>query len=198
MAFAGDFYDGGVVDESVDGGDGHGFVLEEGFPLAEGLIAGDDNGSSFVAFRDEFKKDVGFVVVFAGVADVVEDEAVEAVEFGEGCGEGEVAFGGLELLEKFGDAVAADTVAGGDEFSSDAGSKVGFADAVGSENEEDVAVGDPVAAAGEFADAGFGDAWHEVEIKVVETFAVGEVGFLQVAGDASGVALLKFVFTKCC
>jgi DNA-directed RNA polymerase subunit beta len=41
--------DDGVMHEAVDGGDRHGFVLEKGFPLAEGLVAGDDEGAPLVA-----------------------------------------------------------------------------------------------------------------------------------------------------
>jgi hypothetical protein len=61
--------DGGVVDEAVDDGDGHGLVLEGGLPLAEGLVAGVDEGSAFVGLGDEFEADIGLVLVLAGVAD---------------------------------------------------------------------------------------------------------------------------------
>ena len=37
-----DLEDGRVMDEAVDGGDGHGRIGEDLVPLAEGLIAGDD------------------------------------------------------------------------------------------------------------------------------------------------------------
>ncbi len=36
-----DLEDGGVVDEAIDGGEGHGGVGEDAVPFAEGLVGGD-------------------------------------------------------------------------------------------------------------------------------------------------------------
>jgi hypothetical protein len=124
--------------------------------LAEGLVAGDDEGSALVGLGDEFEEDVGLVLVLAGVADVVEDEDIVAVELGEGIGEPEVAAGGLEMLEEVGDALEAGAVAVGDEVVGDGGGEVGRSDAVGAEDEEVVGLLDPVATGGQFADAWLG------------------------------------------
>lgn len=54
------FKDGAVVNEAVDGGDGHGLVVEDAFPLGEGVVAGDDEAAPLIAMGDEFEKDAGF------------------------------------------------------------------------------------------------------------------------------------------
>jgi hypothetical protein len=195
VAFAGHLDDGGVVDEAVDGGDGHGLVLEEGLPLAEGLVAGDDEGSAFVGLGDEFEEDVGLVLVLAGIADVVEDEDIVAVELGENVGELEVAAGGLEMLEEVGDALEAGAVAVGDEVVGDGGGEVGLADTVWSEDEEVVGLLDPVAAGGQFADAWLGDVGGEGEVEGLEGLARRQVGLVAPALDAAAGALLEFVLT---
>jgi hypothetical protein len=70
------------VDEPVDGGDRHGLVGGDPVPLAERLIAGDDEALALVALvalGDEPGEDVGLGLILADVAEVVEDQAVELV-----------------------------------------------------------------------------------------------------------------------
>ena len=71
VAFDGD--DFGVVDESVDHGGGDGVVAEDFSPSAEGLVAGDDEGGSFVSGGDELEEQVGCFGFEGQVADLVDD-----------------------------------------------------------------------------------------------------------------------------
>jgi hypothetical protein len=52
------------------------------FQSAKGTIAGEDETAVFVAFGDEFEEDTGFGLVFSHVAQVIENETVNAIEFG--------------------------------------------------------------------------------------------------------------------
>ena len=70
------------MDEPVDGGDGDGLVGEDAVPGAEGLVGGDGEAAGLVAPGDELEEDGGLGLVLLGVADVVEDDQVEAVEPG--------------------------------------------------------------------------------------------------------------------
>ena len=63
VALGSEFEDGGMVDESVDCGHGHGLVGEDGIPIRKGTITGDDETAVFVAFGDELEEDAGFGVV---------------------------------------------------------------------------------------------------------------------------------------
>ena len=94
-----------MVHQAVDRGHGHGWVGEDLVPLAERLIAGGDQAAALVALGDELEQDVGFGLVLAHVAEVVEDEHVEAVELCQGSGEREIAPCRLELLDEIGCSV---------------------------------------------------------------------------------------------
>ena len=60
VTFRAKFKYGGVVDQAVDGSDGHDLVGENGGPISKGTITGDDEAAVFVAFGDEFEEDAGF------------------------------------------------------------------------------------------------------------------------------------------
>ena len=68
------------MNESVNGSDGHHGVAENGFPLAEGLISGDHNALALIAISNEFKEDGGFSLRLLDIAEVIDDDEVEAVK----------------------------------------------------------------------------------------------------------------------
>ncbi len=133
--------------ESVDGRHGHGLVGEDGIPVRKGAIAGDDEAAVFVAFGDEFEEDAGFGLVFSDVAEVVEDEAVDVVEFGQQCRQGEVAACGLQSLHQVGGAGEQDAVSGFDESVTEGGGDVAFAAAAATKEQAIASRADPVASA---------------------------------------------------
>lgn len=145
VAFRAKFEDGGVMDESVDGGDGHGLVGEDGIPVSKGAVAGDDEAAVFVAFGDEFEEDAGFRLVFSDVAKVVKDKAVDAIEFGQQGGQGEVASGGLQSLDEVGGAGEKDAVSGFDESVANGGGDVGFTGAAAAKEQAVAGRANPVA-----------------------------------------------------
>lgn len=60
-----------MVDQPVDGGQGHGLVGEDLVPFAEGLVGGDQQGSAFVAGADQFEEDAGLGLVLGDIGEVV-------------------------------------------------------------------------------------------------------------------------------
>ena len=81
--------DSGVVDESVDGGEGHGLAREHLSPFAERLVGCDQQ--PLVAQADELERNAGLGLILADEGDVVEDEEVILVELGQRPFEGELA-----------------------------------------------------------------------------------------------------------
>ena len=87
-AVAGAFDDDGfgVVEEAVEDGGGDGaVVVEDGGPVFEGLVGGQDDGAAFVALADDLEEQVGAVLVDGQIAEFVEDEQCRAqvvFEFG--------------------------------------------------------------------------------------------------------------------
>ena len=114
-AVAGELEDGGVVDEAVDGGEGHGGIREDLAPFAEGLVGGDQQGSPLVSGTDEFEQDAGFGLVLGDIGEVVEDQQVVLVELGDGGFEGEFAAGDLQPLDEVGGSREEDAPAVFDE-----------------------------------------------------------------------------------
>jgi hypothetical protein len=94
----GELEDDGVVDQAVDGsGCGHG-VAEDSIPLAEDKVAGEREASALVALGNQREEDFGFLRALLDVAEVVEDNEVEAVELSQGTRQSQVALGGEQLL----------------------------------------------------------------------------------------------------
>ena len=117
------------MDEAVDGGDRDGGVGEDLPPFAEGLVAGDDQRAALVAFGNQLEEDARLGAVLADVAEVVEDQAVELVEPGEGAGQDQIAPCHLELLDEVGRAREENAVAVVDEAGADRRGDVGLAGA---------------------------------------------------------------------
>jgi len=121
----------GVVDEAVDGGDGHDGVGEDAVPVAEGVVGGDKQAAGLVAVGDELEEDRGLHLGALDVADVVEDQEAVLVELGQGVGERQGLFGDLQLLDEVGGGGEADAEALGDEAVADGGGDVDPAHARG-------------------------------------------------------------------
>ena len=101
-AVAGDveFKDDGVMDHPVNGrGGGHG-VGEDAFPLREEQVGRDAQRSALVAFGDEGEEDLRFLGALGQVAQVVQDQEVEVVQLAQLPGQGEIAFGGEQVLHQ--------------------------------------------------------------------------------------------------
>ena len=92
--------DDGVMDHPVDGrGGGHG-IGEDALPLGEDQVGGDAQGPSLVAFGDEGEEDLGLLGALGQVAQVVEEQEVEVVQLAQLPGQGQVAFGGQQILHQ--------------------------------------------------------------------------------------------------
>ena len=61
-----------VVDKSIDEGDDAGGAWENGVPVVEGEVGGDDNGFLFVAPGDDLKEQVSRALVVREIADLVD------------------------------------------------------------------------------------------------------------------------------
>ena len=57
-----------MVNEPVDGGDGHRLIGEDAVPGAEGLVGGDGEASGLVAPGDEFEEDGALGLILLGLS----------------------------------------------------------------------------------------------------------------------------------
>src|SRR5260370_39291386 len=110
--------------------------------------SGGDQAPALIALGDRLEQDVGFGLVLAHVAEIVEDEHVKAVELGQGSGEREVAPCRLEFLHEVGGAGEEHPLALVDEGGAEGGRQMGLAGAAGAEDQEIAALLDPGVALG--------------------------------------------------
>src|SRR6185436_8805605 len=61
-----------------DSGGNRAVVIEDGGPLLEGLIGGENDRSAFVALADDLKEQVGAVLVDGEVADLVQEQKIRS------------------------------------------------------------------------------------------------------------------------
>ena len=98
-ALAGEAEDGGLVDEPVDGGDGLGFGGEEGAPVVEAGVGGEEDGAFSMPGGDEPEEMLCGVGIEGCVAEFVEVEDIVFFVVPEGSVVGAVDQGGVELFE---------------------------------------------------------------------------------------------------
>ena len=69
-----------MVNESVNGSDGHHGVAEDRFPLTERLISRDHDAFTLIAISNQLKENGGFSFRLLDVAEVINDDEIKAVE----------------------------------------------------------------------------------------------------------------------
>src|SRR6185369_4819186 len=73
-------------------------------PFAKGLVGGDQQGSPLVPGSDEFEQYAGLGLILGDVSEVIEDQQVIFVEFGDGSLKSEFSAGDLQPLHQIGGA----------------------------------------------------------------------------------------------
>ena len=63
-----------MVDEAIDGSNGHHGIGKDGIPLTEGLIGRDQQAFAFVAVSDQLEENGSFRLGLFDIAEVVNDE----------------------------------------------------------------------------------------------------------------------------
>ena len=176
-----------MVDEAVDGGDGHGGVWEDGIPRAERLVGGDQQRAAFVAACDELEDDAGLGLALLDVGEVVQDQQVVFVELLDGGGELEVVAGCLEMLDEIAGAGEQHAVAGIDHGMAEGSAEMGFSGAGRTEQQDVGAPCQPGVALGQGQDARLADGWNGGEVERLDGLAEGQPGFEEMArGSALG------------
>ena len=66
-----------MVDEAIDGRDGHSLVREYLIPCAERLIGGDCYTFVFVSARNQLEQNAGFSLILMRIRDIIKDDQIE-------------------------------------------------------------------------------------------------------------------------
>lgn len=86
------------MNQAVNRCDGHHGIRKDLLPLTKGLIGGNQEAFTLVAMGDKFKQDSGFGFRFADIANIINQEQIEGIEFFQQGGQLELQFGLLQLL----------------------------------------------------------------------------------------------------
>ena len=90
--------DEGMMNQPVDGGHGHHGIGEDVIPLTKRLISGNQEAVALVAMSNELKEDRGFRLRLFDIAEVIDNQQIKAVQFGEGDRQEQLGFSLLKLL----------------------------------------------------------------------------------------------------
>src|ERR1700712_891915 len=110
------------MNEAVYGGDGHTRVRKHVIPAREWLIGRDEKTFSFISLGYQLEQQAGFSLVLPDVGQVVQDNQIEAIEFGECRRQLQALSRYLKLLHQFAGARAQDPIARVDQGVSDSAS----------------------------------------------------------------------------
>ena len=84
-----------MVDETID-------RRQDFSPFAERLIGGDEHRSPFVASADQFEQNAGLRLILGHIGEIVQNQQVIFVEFGDRRFEREITARELEFLHEIG------------------------------------------------------------------------------------------------
>ena len=92
------------MNETVDGREGHGLIWEGLAPFTERLIGGDEHRSSLVASADQLEQNAGLGLILGDIGEIVQNQQVIFVEFGDRRFEREITARDLEFLHEIDDS----------------------------------------------------------------------------------------------
>ena len=73
-----------MVDQAVDSRDGHRRILEDLVPFSEWLVCGDHQRTAFVSGGNQLEQYAGFGLILCNVCNVIENQQMKPIEFGDG------------------------------------------------------------------------------------------------------------------
>ena len=120
------FHDDTVVDDAVNCGSGGHGIFKDLIPLGKDQVGCDDDAAAFITFSEQSEEHLHFVARLLDIADVIEDQNVEAIEMAEFLLEEQVAFSTQEVVHETIGGGEEDTKPGVDELVSNGCSEMCF------------------------------------------------------------------------
>ena len=173
-----------MVGESVEKSGDAGSVWENGVPVLEGEIGGEDDGTPMlVTLIDDVVEEIGGVLVIGEISELIDGKKFWAKVLSK-TSPTELRGITVEIVEKFGDGLDEYGVAFEQSLVSDVFEEHGFAESVGAEDEEVSAVSDELKAQGGLNESAV-DFLGPVPIEVGEGLEPANLGALEPAFEAS-------------
>ena len=153
------------MDETVDGGQRHGWFDEYLAPLRERRVGCNRQALVLVAFGDEFEQHRGFRLIAPDVAEVIQDQQVVAIQLGQFLWQSHVAPGGLQSLHDVAASGEQHATPGFDQCVPEAAHEMALADPGRSEQQHVGAAIEPLVAFGQRGDESLRDARYRGEVE---------------------------------
>ena len=187
----------GMVNQPVDGGHGHHGIGEDVIPLTKGLIGGDEETVALVAMGNEFKEDRGFRLRLLDIAEIINNQQVKAVQFGEGDRQEQLGFSLLKLLHQGSGARESDPFALVNGRPPEGGGQMGFARPRGTKDEQIFSPPQPGWILCQLHQGRGIELWAVVKVKASKAFAGGELCLTERAFDAILLTMVHLQFAEC-
>lgn len=136
IGLAVDDQDIGVMDQAIDDGDHARGVGEDGAPLDEGAVSGQDDGLADVALVDEVEEQVSMTVTVGEIAQLVDHEEVGTGVMAQATAQGAVTLLRGEITQHVCGGGKQDTVASEKRLMGDILGDHGLANAIGADQNE--------------------------------------------------------------
>jgi len=166
---------------------GHLGVAEDGGPLAEGQIGGDDDGGLLVELAGEMEEQLAAGLGEGQIAEFVQDCEVETAEL---VGDAALAVGtglGFQAVHKIHDVVEATAFSGADTVAAEGDGEMGFAGS-GAADEDGIALLGEEAAFGQIAHQAFVDG-RALEVEAGNLLGQRQLGDGELVFDRAGLLL---------
>ena len=181
-----------VVGEAVDERDGAGGVGEDGVPLLEGQVGGEEQGAVLVTAADELEEEVGGARVVGEVSDLVDDEQCGPGVVTESAFEGASGLLAVEVEEQVGGGGEEGGVAGEDGLVGDVLGEHGFPEALRADEDYVLATGEEVEGEDALED-GAVERSGPVPVPVGEGLEATEASAGEAAFDAASLTVFELV-----
>src|SRR5665213_4175337 len=196
VTFAVHFQDRGVVNKSIDRRDRHGCVDEDVAPFRERRVCGDGDALALVAFSDEFEEDGGFSLVLADVANIVEDQEIEAIKACNFVRETKIPAGNLKALYEVATANKENAFACVDECVADSVKQMTLTAAWRAKRQYVRTVCKPIVLVGERGDLRFGDCRDGGKVEGTQILVDVKTRLRSMTIEATDFALCHFLFEE--
>ena len=180
-----------VVGESVDEGDGARGIGEDGVPVLEGQVGGDEQGAVLVAAADELEEEVGGASVVGEVSELIDHEQRGAGVVAEAAFEGAGGLLSVEVEEEVGGGGEEGGVPGEDGLVGDVLGEHGLTQALRTDEDYVLAAGEEVEREDAF-EGGTVQCGGPVRVPIGERFEASEACAGESALEAAALSVFEF------
>ncbi|CCF83959.1 hypothetical protein NITHO_2920001 [Nitrolancea hollandica Lb] len=184
------------VNEAVEERGCHPLMAEDLRPVREVQVRGKSDAGAFVAIGEELEEQLGGVLGEGQVADLIDQDEVEALQVGQQLREPQRLLRQFEFARQGGSGAEEDPIPAQAGGAADPQEEMSLADAAGAEQKDILVLGDE-AVLRQLEHALLAQAGHGGEVEVLQALLVGETCLCQPPQDLALLALGDLMCEEC-